>query len=363
MPSLPLAPSTHVLITGRTGMGKSTLLRAMCGNVMQTREGLLLVDPHGDIAEGIKHDLPRFRKSDLVWFDAATAHECRGLNPFRNISLERRALVVSNLLSTLRKLWPENWGPRTEHILRHVFLSVAEARGATLLDAYAMLVDETRRRWVLKQTKDEHVRYFWTKEFPGYGKQFGAEVTAPILNKLGAILASPVVRQITTRARPSLDARRIMDHQGLVLASLSKGRIGEDAALLLGGLLIGAFQHAAMSRADIPREKRLPFHIMVDEIGSFVTGPFLELLAEARKYGVRLVMATQSLAAMDERVRSSILANVGTLVAFRAGADDVELLQREFAGKFRPEILMALDVGECILKEGAKVARTTRVRL
>ncbi len=361
MPSLPLAPSTHVLITGRTGMGKSTLLRALCSDVMRTGDGLLIVDPHGDLAEGVRHDLPRYRKSDLVWFDAAKPEDCRGINPFRNVSPERRALVVSNLLSTLRKLWPENWGPRTEHILRHVFLSVAEARGATLLDAYAMLVDDTRRRWVLKQTRDEHVRYLWTKEFPGYGKQFGAEVTAPILNKLGAILASPVVRQVVTRARPTLDARRVMDRRGLVLASLSKGRVGEDAALLLGGLLIGAFQHAAMSRADIPREQRLPFHIMVDEIGSFVTGPFLELLAEARKYGVRLVMATQSLATMDERIRSSMLANVGTLVAFRAGADDVELLQREFAGKFRAEVLMSLDVGECILKEEARSARIVRV--
>ena len=358
---IPLAISrtftTHSLITGRTGMGKSTLLRAICANIVKRGDGLLLVDPHGDLAESVRADIPTNRKNDLIWFDAAHPAECRGINPIRNVPLARRAVVVSNLLAIMRKLWPDNWGPRTEHILRHVLLALTEVRGATLLDAQAMLVDDNRRRWVLKQTKDEYVRAFWVKEFPSYGKQFAAEIVAPILNKLGAILASPAVREIVTRHRPYLNARRAMDRQGIVLASLSKGRIGEDAALLLGGLLIGAFQHAAMSRADIPSEQRLPFTIAVDEIGSFVTGPFLELLAEARKYGVTLVMATQSLAAMDEKARRSMLTNVGSLVAFRSGADDVELLLKEFAGLFRPEILMALDVGECVVKEGTKRPR------
>lgn len=261
----------------------------------------------------------------------------------------------------MRKLWPDNWGPRLEHILRHALLAVSEVRGATLLDAQAMLVDDERRRWVLKQAKDEYVRGFWVKEFPTYGKQFGAEAVSPILNKLGAILASPAVREIVTRQRPHLDARRAMDRQAVVIASLSKGRIGEDAALLLGGLLIGAFQHAAMSRADIPKEERRPFAIVVDEIGSFVTGPFLGLLAEARKYGISLLMATQSLASMEDQVRRSMLTNIGTLIAFRSGADDAELLLKEFAGLFRPEILMALDVGECIVKEGTKRPRIVRL--
>ncbi len=169
-------------------------------------------------------------------------------------------------------------------------------------------MDDNRRRWVLKQTKDEYVRAFWVKEFPSYGKQFTAEIVAPILNKLGAILASPAVREIVTRHRPYLDARRAMDRKGIVFI-----------------------------------------------------GPFLELLAEARKYGVTLVMATQSLAAMDEKVRRSMLTNIGTLVAFRSGADDVELLLKEFAGLFRPEILMALNVGECVVKEGTLRPRIVRL--
>ncbi|MBN2196606.1 MAG: type IV secretion system DNA-binding domain-containing protein [Polyangiaceae bacterium] len=356
-----LATRTHLLATGRTGMGKSTLLGALCRDLIERGEGLLLVDPHGDLADDVRAALPRRRRNDLLWFNAAEPASCRGINPLRRVTPERRAVVVSNLLATLRKLYSENWGPRTEHVLRHALLAIAEVRSATLIDAQRMLVDAEHRRWVLKQTQDEHVRLFWAKEFAGYGKDFGAQVTAPILNKLGAILASPVVREIVTRHRPALDARQAMDRQRIVLAALSKGRIGEDAALLLGGLLIGAFQHAAMGRADVTPEARTPFTMMVDEIGSFVTGPFLELLAEARKYGVRLVMATQSLAAMDEQVRRAMLTNIGTLVAFRAGADDVELLLKEFAGRFRPDILMGLDVGECVVKSGGEPARIVRV--
>lgn len=359
--SNPRAACSHMLLIGRTGMGKSTLLHALCRDVIREGHGLLLVDPHGDLAAGLKNDIPRHRKNDLGWFDASRPRDCRGLNLLCNVTPSRRALVVSNLLAIMRKIWPESWGPRTEHILRHALLALTEVRGATLVDAQTMLVDDNHRRWVLKQAKDECVRAFWTKEFPGYGKQFGSEVTAPILNKLGAILASPAVREIVTRHRPTLDARRTMDRRGLVLASLSKGQIGEDAALLLGGLLIGAFQNAAMSRADVSHEQRLPFTIAVDEIGSFVTGPFLELLAEARKYGVSLVMATQSLSAMDNHVRRLMLTNIGTLVAFRSGADDVELLLKEFAGKFRPEILMALDVGECVVKRDAQRPKIIRL--
>jgi hypothetical protein len=355
--------TTHSLITGRTGMGKSTLLHTLCLEVVRHGHGLLLVDPHGDLAQSIRNDIPRSRNNDLVWFDASRPAECRGINPIRNVPSVRRSVIVSNLLAIMRKLWPDNWGPRTEHILRHVLLALTEVRGATLLDAQAMLVDDSRRRWVLKQTKDEYVRAFWVKEYMSYGKQFGAEIVSPILNKLGAILASPAVREIVTRHRPNLDARRAIDRHAIVLASLSKGCIGEDAALLLGGLLIGAFQNAAMSRADIPREQRSPFTIAVDETGSFVTGPFLELLAEARKYGVSLAMATQSLAAMDEQVRRSMLTNIGNLIAFRSGADDVELLQKEFAGMFRPEVLMALDIGECIIKEGTRRPRIVRLSL
>lgn len=298
--------------------------------------------------------MPRRRRNDVIRFDASDPATCPGLNPLRSVPLGDRSLVVSNILASIRKVFWANWGPRTEHVLRQALLALTEVRGATLDDARAMLVDGARRSWVVKQVRDPRVRMFWEKEFPGYGKQLTAEVTAPILNKLGGLLATDAAWAILTKGRPVLDARRAMDRGRVVIASLSKGRIGEDAALFLGGLVVGAFQHAALGRADIPIAERKPFVLFVDEAGSFATGPFLELVAEARKYAVGLVLALQSLAALDADVRAALLGNVGTLVAFRLGADDAEIVGREFMGEYQPRHLMQLGIGDMVVRVGVK---------
>ena len=353
MPQSSLSNPSHTLVVGKTGMGKSTLLNRLALDVAESGGGLLLVDPHGDLAEKVAAGIPRRRRNDLLPFYANVPVTCPGLNPLRAVAIGDRALVVSNLLATMRKLWPEFWGPRTEHVLRHVLLALTEIRGATLADAQLMLVDDRHRRWVVRQVKDEGVLTFWMKEFPGYGQRLEADVTAPILNKLGALLASPVVRDLVTKHRPILDARKVMARNGVVVASLPKGRVGEDASLLLGGLILGAFQHATMARAEMPPEARRAFTIVVDEVGSFASQPFVEMIAEARKYGVGLVLATQSVSAMEDPVRRAILGNVGTIVTFRVGADDAELLSREFAGEFGAGNLMRLEVGEMVVRSGA----------
>ncbi len=334
-------------------MGKSTLLRSLALKDLDQGRGLLLVDPHGDLADAIESEVPKRRRNDVVVFAAASPDTCPGLDPLRKVSPVDRALVVSNILATMRKLWPEFWGPRTEHVLRYALLALTEVRDATLADAQRMLIDEAHRQWVIRQVHDEQVLAFWTREFPGYGRQLTAEVTAPILNKLGALLASPVVRSLVTKRRPILDAAKAMARNRVVVASLPKGRVGEDAALLLGGLLLGAFQHATMARACLPPSERNSFSIIVDEVGSFATQPFIEMIAEARKYGVSLVLATQSVAAMDESMRRGLLGNVGTLIAFRVGADDAEIMSREFASEYGAENLMRLEVGEMVVREGA----------
>jgi DNA helicase HerA-like ATPase len=219
-----------------------------------------------------------------------------------------------------------------------------------------MLADEQRRGWVLKQVRDEDVLRFWTKEFLNYDKRLQSEAVAPPLNKLGAFLASPALRAVLTKHRPVLDAETCMARNRIVLARLSKGAVGEDGAHLLGGLLLGLFQRATMAREALPLELRKPFAMFVDEIGSFATKPFLELLAEARKYGVALTLATQSIAVMEPELRAGILGNVGQLVSFRVGAEDADLLEKEFAGKFGPQSLMQLDVGERIVKDGGRAA-------
>lgn len=241
-------------------------------------------------------------------------------------------------------------------MLRETLLALTEVRGATLDDARLMLFDDAHRRWVLRQVTDTHVQTFWAKEFTGYGKAFGAEVTAPILNKLGGLLPSPPLRHIITKRRPMLDAERVMNRGRVVLASLTKGLIGEDAALVLGGLLLGAFQQATLARAKVAPPARTPFFLIVDEAGSFAARPLLELLAEARKYEVALVVATQSLAVLEDPVRAALLGNVGTLVSFRLGVEDAEIVSKEIRSEVAPEHLQRLGVGEMVVQSGVKRA-------
>lgn len=343
----------HVLVVGKTGTGKSTLLRKLASREVQDNSGLVLIDPHGDLAAEVQATIPRRRRNDLVSFVGADPDHCPGLNPLRAVAPERRSLVVSALLATMRKIWPEFWGPRTEHILRNVLLALLEVRGATLLDAPKMLVDEAHQRWVLKQVRDELVQQFWMVEFPAYGKKLSAEAAAPVLNKLGALLSPPVVRAVLTRRRPLLDARKHLDRSRILIASLPKGMIGEDAAMLLGGLILGEIQHAALARADASTATRRRCAVVVDEATSFATRPFVELAAEMRKFGVGLVLATQSLAALDRDVRAALLGNVGTLISFQVGAEDAEIVSREFCDKYPPPVLMRLGIGESAWRVGS----------
>lgn len=352
--NLHLDITRHALVVGKTGSGKSTLLRSLSADLMASGYGLLLVDPHGDLAEQVIDDVPRRRKNDLVAMRAADPEACPGLNPLRSVAPDGRSIVVSSLLASLRKVWPDFWGPRTEHVLRNTLLALLEIRGSTLMDAPPLLTDPAVRRWVARQVKDETVRRFWETEFPGYGKNLGADAAAPVLNKLGALLSSPSLRAVVTKRRPQLDVRRAMDRGRIVVASLPKGMIGEDAALVLGGLLLGSFQQAALARASMPADARRPFAVLVDEAASFATGPFVGLMAEARKFAVGLVLATQSVAVLDAQLRAQILGNVGTLVSFLLGADDAEILSQEFGRDFAARTLMRLGLGEMVVREGAK---------
>lgn len=347
----------HALVLGKTGMGKSRLLATLCIDAAARGRGFLLVDPHGDLAHEVREALPRSRRNDIVPLFADESETCPGLNPLRCTSPQDRFLAVSNVLGVVRKLWPEFWGPRTEHVLRHTLLAVCEVRSAALEDARLMLVDDARRQWVLKQSSDPAVGFFWGKEFPTYDKRLWAEITAPILNKLGSLLSTPIVRTLLSRRRPLLDAGRCMDRGRIVIASLPKGRIGSDGALFLGALILGEFGRAAFARSRVAPHERRPFMILADEAASFASGPFLEFVAEARKYGVSLVLATQSLAAIDAEVRAVLTGNVGTLAAFRLGADDAEIVSREFVHEYAAPHLMRLAIGDAVIRAGSRRAQ------
>lgn len=349
-------PAIHTLILGKTGMGKSTLLRAMAADAMSRGDGLLLLDPHGDLAAETANAVPRHRRNDLVFLDPRDPARCPGVNPFRNVPPTSRSVVVSGVLATLKKLWPDGGvGPRSEHLLRYAMLAICEVRGATFLDARNVLSSERHRAWALKQVKDEDVLRFWVDEYVSYGKQLQAQASAPPLNKIGAIVGNANVRAVLSKPRP-LRAEVCMARSRIVLARLSKGQLGSDGAFLLGGLLLGLFQQATMAREALTQDARAPFAMFVDEVGSFAAAPFIELLAEARKYGVSLTLATQSISVMEPELRAGILSNVNRLVCFRVAAEDARLISLETAGRFGPAALMQLDVGERVVKDGGKPA-------
>lgn len=317
----------HTWIIGKTGAGKSTLLLNLLAQDLAQGHGLALLDPHGDLVATTLRCVPAHRGQDVVLVDPSDEARPVSFNVFRaGREAIRPSQVASQLLSTFKKQWSDSWGPRLEHILRNAVLAVAEDPRATLLLLYRFLTDETERARIVERLQDSVVRAFWTREFVAYGTHLQAEAMAPVLNKVGAFIANPLTRHIVSQERSRLDFVRIMDKGQLVLADLSTGKIGEDPSRLLGGLLLAALQLAAMRRAS----GSCPFYIYIDEFQNFVTDALATMLAEARKFGLGLLLSHQYLGQLPPGLAAAVRGNVGTIVAFRLGAEDADALSPEF---------------------------------
>lgn len=332
----------HIYVIGKTGTGKSTLLKNMLVSDIRQGDGLALIDPHGDLADNILSYVPEERMEDVIYFNPSDTKYPIAFNPLEETRSEQRYLVASGLISIFKKIWPDYWGPRLEHILRYSLLTLLEYPGSTLLDLPRLLTDVTFREAVLKSVKDQHVRDFWLLQS---GKSSGAskaEAVSPILNKTGQIIASPYIRYILGQSKSAFDLRSVMDKGLILIVNLSKGRIGEDTSSFLGAMIVSSIMHTAASRADIPESQRRPFHLYVDEVQNFLTLAFTDILSESRKYGLDLVLAHQYIAQLDEKVKSAIFGNVGTIISFRAGAEDAPFLAREFRPVFDIDDLIAM---------------------
>ncbi len=332
----------HVYVVGKTGAGKTALLEHLVLAEIRAGRGCAVLDPHGDLAARLLDLIPRRRLNDVVLLDPSDADHPIGLNVLEQVPYEHRPLVASGVLAVFRKVFSEFWGPRLEHVFRNCLLALLDVRGGTLLGVLRMLVEERYREIIVAQVRDPIVRFYWTTEFPTYPRNFLPEVVAPVQNKVAAVLTSPILRNIIGQHRTAFSPRTIMDEGKILIANLAKGRIGEDASALLGAILVSKFQLAAYSRATVPEAQRRPFTIYVDEFPSFVTRSFGELLAEARKYGLALVLAHQHLGQIDDALRAAVLGNVGTIVCFRLGGEDAKTLGSEFSPEFSAEDLTRL---------------------
>ncbi len=356
----------HMYLVGKTGTGKSTLIQNLCAHDIEMGYGLALIDPHGDLAQNILESVPERRIKDVIYFDPADLEYPVAFNPLENVAADHRYLVASGMISVLKKVWAEFWGPRLEHILRNTLLTLLESPGSTLLDVPKLLTDERFRETMLRRTAHPQVRDFWFTEFAKYSAWLRSEATAPILNKVGQFLTSIPLRNIVGQRKSALDFRQIMDEGKLLIVNLAKGRIGEDNCSLLGAMLVTKIHLAALSRADVLESKRRAFYLYVDEFHNFLTLSFADILAESRKYGLNLVLAHQYLEQLDEKLRAAVFGNVGTIISFRVGADDARILAREFYPTFSESDLVNLPNHSIYLKlliDGAPSAPFSAVTL
>jgi hypothetical protein len=331
--------SRHLYIIGQTGTGKSGMLELLTISDIYSPYGFAVIDPHGDYAINIMKRIPLERAKDVIYFNPADTEFPIAFNPLEVSDPKLRTHTVSELIGVLKRMF-ESWGPRLEYILRYTLLALVEYPEATMLDITRMLTDKKFRQDVVAQVTDPVVINFWNVEFASWNDKFATEAVAPVLNKVGAFTANPIVRNIIGQPKSSFNVRKIMDERKILIVNLSRGLIGEDNAALLGSLLVTKIQMSAMSRADIPQDQRVPFYLYVDEFQNFATDSFATILSEARKYALNLTVANQYIAQMMDTVKDAVFGNVGSIISFRSSADDARTMARYFEPKFEEHDLV-----------------------
>lgn len=335
----------HMYVVGKTGMGKSTLLENLAIQDIQNGEGICFIDPHGGTAEKLLEFVPESRIDDVVYFAPFDVENPVGFNVMEDVGYDKRHLVVAGLMSSFKRIWVDMWSARMEYILQNVLLALLEYPDTTLIDVNRMLVNKEFRKKVVEYVTDPIVGRFWREEFAGYSDKYTQDATPAIQNKIGQFASNPLVRNIIAQPKSTFDIREIMDTRKIFIVNLSKGRMGEQNADLLGSMLTTKIYLSAMSRAEETAEglgKLPPFYLYVDEFQSVVNDSFANILSEARKYKLSLTIAHQYIEQVDEEIRAAVFGNVGTTITFRVGPFDAETLKTVFEPTFYAEDLVNL---------------------
>ena len=343
----------HVYVMGKTGMGKSTLLENMAIQDILGGEGVAFIDPHGGTAEKLLDYIPEHRIADTIYFAPFDADYPISFNVLEDVGPEKRHLVASGLMNAFKKIWVDAWSARMEYILNNTMLALLECPGSTILGVNRMLTDKEYRNFVVSHVKDSGVKAFWVNEFAKYGERYMQEAGAAIQNKVGQFVTNPMIRNLIGQKTSSFDLREVMDQRKIIILNLSKGLMGEDNASLIGNMLVTKIYLGAMSRADKGLDeiaKLPPFYFYVDEFQSFANDSFAQILSESRKYRLALTIANQYVAQMPETVSDAVFGNVGTLIAFRVGAPDAEVFEKEFSSKFMADEIVSLGFAQIYLR-------------
>jgi hypothetical protein len=333
----------HAYIIGQTGAGKSFLLELLTLSDIYHDKGFAIIDPHGDFATDMLKYIPEHRLKDVVYFSPSDRDFPMAFNPMEVSEMIPKDHISSELVGVLKRMF-DSWGPRLEYILRYTILALLDFEGATMLDITRMLNEKDFRKKVIAQIQDPVVKSFWITEYASWNEKFASEAVAPVLNKVGAFTANPLVRNIVGQQKSAFNIRKIMDEGKILIVNLSRGQVGEDNAAILGALMVTKIQLAAMSRADITDiEQRRPFYLYVDEFQNFATDSFAVILSEARKYGLNLTVANQYVSQMPDVVREAVFGNVGTMMSFRVGPGDSTVLGKYFEPEFEATDLTRLN--------------------
>lgn len=340
----------HMYVVGKSGMGKSELLKTLAIQDIRDGRGICFMDPHGDAVYDLLDYIPPERVKDVIFINPADMQYPVGFNVMEQVGFDQRHLVADGMMAVFKKIWEDAWSARMEYILNNTILALLEAPGSTLLGINRMLAEKEYRKRVVDQVTDTEVKAFWTQEFAKYTDKFASEATAAIQNKVGQFVSNSLIRNLVGQAKSTFDMREAMDLRKIILVDISKGRIGEDASRLLGAMIITKIQLAAMSRVDIPKHERADFCLIVDEFQNFATASFANILSEARKFNLSLVVGHQYIKQLDEKVAEAAFGNVGTIISFRVGAEDAEFLEKEFAPEFMATDIVNLGFRQIYLK-------------
>ncbi len=328
----------HMYVVGKTGTGKTALLNNCAVQDIANGDGLCVIDPHGEFVEGLLDKIPRERIRDVIYFNPADPDHHIGFNILELPDPKYKHLVASGLMAIFTKIWSNVWSARMEYILNNAVLALLENPGSTLLGINRILVDKDFRQKIVANVKDPVIKAFWVNEYEQWRDQFRNEAIAPIQNKVGQFLSTAMMRNIVGQEKSTIDIFDIMNSKKIFLVNVSKGRIGEDNAALLGAMIITKIQLAAMERVRIPEDERSDFYLYVDEFQNFATDSFAGILSEARKYRLNLIIAHQYIGQLvtdvSTKVRDAVFGNVGTMMLFRIGAADAEYLENEFEPEF-----------------------------
>jgi len=340
----------HLWVIGKTGTGKSTLIANMGIDDLKKDRGIAVIDPHGDLCEVLLDYIPKRRINDVIYFNPADSEYPITINPLEVRNKEEAELVVSGLMAIFTKVWANVWSARMEYILRNAFLTLAEVPGSTLADVLSLISNQGFRAKTVEKLQDKALVNFWRDEFDKMPPNLQKEAIAPIQNKVGQFVTSPMIRRIIGNSKSTIAIDDVMNEGKILLANLSQGRLGEDNSALLGAMLITKLQLVAMRRVNVEEEKRRDFYMYVDEFQNFATTSFIKILSEARKYRLSVMLANQYMAQIPEDVQKAILGNAGTVTCFALGASDAEILHKEFAEVFSQNDLVNLSKYQIAMK-------------